>query len=74
MHDESKVDSHDQTHIGWETYKWIALILFVITVFEVWVYYIPAFVATRYFVPVHPDPGRDQIRDRRRVLHAPQVR
>jgi cytochrome c oxidase subunit 4 len=51
MHDESKVDSHDQTHVGWETYKWIALILFVMTVFEVWVYYIPAFVATRYFVP-----------------------
>jgi cytochrome c oxidase subunit 4 len=51
MHDESKLDEHDQTHVGWETYKWVALILFVMTVVEVWVYYIPAFVATRLFVP-----------------------
>ena len=51
MHDESKIDHEDQTHVGWETYKWIAIILFVMTVFEVWVYYIPAFVATRSIVP-----------------------
>lgn len=39
-------------HPTWGTYKWIALILIVITVVEVWVYYIPAFVASRLFVPV----------------------
>ena len=38
-------------HPGWGTYKWVALILTVITVMEVWVYYIPAFVASRLFVP-----------------------
>ncbi len=35
----------------WKTYRWVALILTVITVIEVWVYYIPEFVATRFFVP-----------------------
>src|SRR5215510_5730741 len=38
-------------HPNWSTYKWVALILTVITVIEVWVYYIPAFVASRLFVP-----------------------
>ncbi len=35
----------------WATYKWVALVLLVITVIEVWVYYIPEFVASRLFVP-----------------------
>ena len=35
----------------WKTYKWVALWLFVITVAEVWAYYIPAFVNSRAFVP-----------------------
>ncbi|HJQ21708.1 MAG TPA: cytochrome C oxidase subunit IV family protein [Gemmatimonadaceae bacterium] len=39
-------------HPNWGTYKWVALILTVITVIEVWVYYIPSFVATKLFVPV----------------------
>ena len=39
-------------HPTWHTYKWVALILTVITIMEVWVYYIPAFVASRLFVPV----------------------
>jgi cytochrome c oxidase subunit 4 len=39
-------------HPTWGTYKWVALILVVITVVELWVYYIPAFVASRLFVPV----------------------
>jgi cytochrome c oxidase subunit 4 len=30
----------------------VALILSVITVVEVWVYYVPSFVASRLFVPV----------------------
>ena len=38
-------------HPTWGTYKWVALILTVITIVEVWVYYIPAFVASRLFVP-----------------------
>ena len=38
-------------HPTWAQYKWVALILTVITVIEVWVYYIPSFVATRLFVP-----------------------
>ena len=38
-------------HPTWKQYKWVALILFVITVIEVGVYYIPAFVATKLFVP-----------------------
>ena len=38
-------------HPTWHTYKWVALILTVITIVEVWVYYIPAFVASRLFIP-----------------------
>jgi cytochrome c oxidase subunit 4 len=38
-------------HPTWSTYKWVALVLTVITVIEVWVYYIPEFVASRLFVP-----------------------
>jgi cytochrome c oxidase subunit 4 len=38
-------------HPTWSTYKWVALVLIVITVIEVWVYYIPQFVASRLFVP-----------------------
>ena len=41
--------SHD--HPTWKQYKWVALILTLITVGEVWAYYIPAFVASRAFVP-----------------------
>ena len=39
-------------HPTWKEYKWVALILTVITAVEVWVYYIPAFVASRAFVPM----------------------
>jgi cytochrome c oxidase subunit IV len=38
-------------HPTWKEYKWVALILTLITVVEVWVYYIPSFVATKLFVP-----------------------
>ena len=38
-------------HPTWKQYKWVALILTVITIVEVWVYYIPSFVASRLFVP-----------------------
>jgi len=44
--------AHDaHAHPTWKQYKWVALILTLITVFEVWIYYIPAFVATKLFVP-----------------------
>jgi cytochrome c oxidase subunit 4 len=38
-------------HPTWKQYKWVALILTVITIIEVWVYYIPSFVASRLFIP-----------------------
>ncbi len=38
-------------HPTWATYWKVATILGLITVVEVWVYYIPAFVATKLFVP-----------------------
>jgi cytochrome c oxidase subunit 4 len=38
-------------HPTWSTYWKIAVILTLITVVEVWIYYIPAFVASRFFVP-----------------------
>ncbi len=38
-------------HPTWKQYKWVALILTLITVVEVWVYYIPSFVASKAFVP-----------------------
>jgi cytochrome c oxidase subunit 4 len=44
--------AHDEAHHPtWKTYKWVALILTLITIVEVWVYYIPSFVASRAFVP-----------------------
>jgi len=44
--------AHDaHAHPTWKQYKWVALILTVITGVEVWVYYIPSFVASRLFVP-----------------------
>jgi cytochrome c oxidase subunit 4 len=56
-HSQTTYDAHGDAHAAehahptWKTYKWVALILFVITVVEVWVYYIPASVASRAFVP-----------------------
>jgi len=41
----------DHAHPTWSTYWKVALILTVITVGEVWAYYIPSFVASRAFVP-----------------------
>ncbi|MBK8250443.1 MAG: cytochrome C oxidase subunit IV family protein [Gemmatimonadetes bacterium] len=45
-------DSHaEHYHPSWKEYKWVALILTVITIVEVWAYYIPSFVASSIFVP-----------------------
>ncbi|HEV7992063.1 MAG TPA: cytochrome C oxidase subunit IV family protein [Gemmatimonadaceae bacterium] len=38
-------------HPTWSTYWKVALILTLITMVEVWIYYIPSFVASRAFVP-----------------------
>lgn len=44
--------AHAETyHPTWKEYKWVALILFLITAVEVWVYYIPEMVASKVFVP-----------------------
>lgn len=54
---ETTYDAHGDAHASehahptWKTYKWVALILTVITIAEVWIYYIPTFVASRAFVP-----------------------
>ena len=47
-------DSHgaaEHAHPTWSTYWKVAVILTVITAVEVWVYYIPSFVASRAFTP-----------------------
>ena len=41
----------EHAHPTWSTYWKVALILTLITVAEVWAYYIPSFVAGRGFVP-----------------------
>lgn len=43
---------HAHEHPTWKQYKWVALILTVITALEVWAYYIPALVASAFFVPL----------------------
>jgi len=50
-HPEHAAGGHAHARPTWSTYKWVALVLIVITVIEVWVYYIPEFVASRLFVP-----------------------
>ena len=42
----------EKEHPTWSTYWKVAVILTLITVFEVWVYYIPSIVASRAFVPM----------------------
>jgi cytochrome c oxidase subunit 4 len=39
-------------HPTWKQYKWVALILTLVTVWEVWAYYIPSLVASPVFVPM----------------------
>ncbi len=54
-HDAS-ADHHgagiEHAHPTWSTYWKVAVILTAITAIEVWVYYIPSFVASRAFVPL----------------------
>jgi cytochrome c oxidase subunit 4 len=41
----------EHAHPTWSTYWKVATILTVITAVEVWIYYIPTFVASRAFIP-----------------------
>jgi cytochrome c oxidase subunit IV len=41
----------EKEHPTWSTYWKVAVILTLITIVEVWIYYIPSFVASRAFVP-----------------------
>ena len=54
-HTNPEIDVHAMgevhEHPTWREYKWVALILTVITGVEVWVYYVPSFVASKLFVP-----------------------
>lgn len=43
--------AHDEHHPGWSTYWKVALLLTIITIIEVWAYYIPAWVNSPIFVP-----------------------
>jgi cytochrome c oxidase subunit 4 len=40
-----------KAHPTWSTYWKVAIVLTLITAVEVWIYYIPSFVASRGFVP-----------------------
>jgi cytochrome c oxidase subunit 4 len=51
-HAEHASPDHAHEHPTWKQYKWVALILTVITVLEVWAYYVPALVASAIFVPL----------------------
>jgi cytochrome c oxidase subunit 4 len=48
--DHAHGDAHGHGHPDWSTYKWVALILFGITVVEVMIFYTP-FAEHRLFVP-----------------------
>ena len=53
--EEARAEAHEDAHAhahhpDWKTYRWVALILTVITIVEVWIYYTP-FVENRLFVP-----------------------
>jgi cytochrome c oxidase subunit 4 len=53
-HDPTPVAAHgehEHFHPTWKEYRWVALILTLITVAEVWAYYIPELVASKAFVP-----------------------
>ncbi len=51
MNDHAPHADHVHEHPTWKQYKWVALWLTVITVFEVWIYYTP-FKQTPYYVPL----------------------
>jgi cytochrome c oxidase subunit 4 len=48
---DHQLADHEHEHPTWTQYKWVALVLTVITAIEVWVYYTP-FKDSPLFVPV----------------------
>jgi cytochrome c oxidase subunit 4 len=48
---EASAAGIEHEHPGWSTYWKVAVVLTLLTIGEVWVYYIPAFVASRLFLP-----------------------
>jgi cytochrome c oxidase subunit IV len=50
-HAHASHGEEEHAHPTWSTYWKVALILGLITVAEVWAYYIPSFVAGRGFIP-----------------------
>jgi cytochrome c oxidase subunit 4 len=51
-HDPHSNPDHEVEHPTWSVYWKVGLILTVITALEVWAYYVPALVASPYFVPL----------------------
>ncbi len=52
MADHAQASGHAHVeHPTWSTYWKVALFLTIITVVEVWAYYIPSVVNSRFFVP-----------------------
>src|SRR5512134_3777818 len=53
-HDNAGHDNpdHAHEHPTWKHYKWVALVLTIITAFEVSAYYLPKLVASPFFVPL----------------------
>ena len=64
----------EKEHPTWSTYWKVAMILTLITVVEVWIYYIPAFVASRAFVPMLLIMSAVKFAIVVAVLHAPALR
>ena len=50
-HADPKSPDHGQEHPTWKQYRWVALFLTLVTVVEVWIYYIPSFASGPAFVP-----------------------
>jgi cytochrome c oxidase subunit 4 len=48
---EAEAAGIEHEHPGWSVYWKVAVVLTLLTIGEVWVYYIPAFVASRLFLP-----------------------
>ena len=49
---EAHVSGEEHHHPGWSTYWKVATILTLITVAEVWAYYVPSIYNSRAFVPM----------------------
>ena len=50
-HVDPQSPDHVHEHPTWKQYRWVALFLTVVTIVEVWIYYIPSFANGPAFVP-----------------------